>query len=134
MKNLVWTLVLFTVVFLSCNKNDSSGSFKIGIEEEFRQGQINAGNDNSLQFSITEINDSRCPSDVICVWEGKADVKIEIESPQKGNLILSTYNNQIDTLGIYTFELIDVSPYPVSTETIELKDYNVTLLIEEIEN
>ena len=133
MKNLVWALILFAVVFLSCNKNDSLDSFKIGIEEEFKQGQINEGNDNSLQFSITEINDSRCPSDVICIWEGKADVKIEIESPQKGNLILSTYNNHIDTFGIYTFELIEVSPYPVSTETIELKDYNVTLLIKEIE-
>ncbi len=62
------------------------------------------------------------------------NVKIEIESPQNGTLILSTFDNLIDTFGIHSFELIDISPYPISTRTIELKDYNVTLKIEELEN
>ncbi len=129
MKNSILLLISALLILVSCIKENSSDSFKIGFENEFQYGIINQSDNNSLKFSITEINDSRCPSDVICVWEGKADVKIEIESPQKGTFILSTYSNRIDTLGNYYFELIDVSPHPISTQTIELKDYDVTIKI-----
>jgi len=133
MKNVFLKTLLAVFLFVSCNKNELPDTFKIGFEEEFQHGEINLTNDNSLNFSIIEINDSRCPSDVTCIWEGKVDVKIEIKSPQKGNIILSTHNNRIDTFDVYSFELIDVSPYPITTETIELKDYKVTLKIEEIQ-
>ena len=88
--------------------------------------------DNPLTFSIIEINDSRCPSDVICIWQGKAELKIEVISPVSGTLILNTYNHLNDTLGNYSFELKDVSPYPISTATIDPEDYIVTLKISEI--
>jgi hypothetical protein len=104
------------------------------LENEFKINGVYHSSDNSLKFSITEINDSRCPSDVVCVWAGKADVKIKVESPFSGNLVLSTMNNgfykNIDTLGNYSFQLVDVSPYPISTEEIKLEDYSVTLKIE----
>ena len=132
MKNLFFATFFVSLFFVSCNNEELTDNFKTGLEVVFQQGKIYQSDDNSLNFSITEINDSRCPSDVTCIWAGKADVKIEIESPHKGDIILSTYNNLIDTFGIYSFELIDVSPYPVSTETIELEDYLVTLKIEEI--
>ena len=89
-----------------------------------------------MKFSITEINDSRCASDVTCIWAGKADVTIEVESPVKGSLVLSTIENGIDhktdTLGNYSFQLIDVSPYPVSTQIIKLEEYDVTLKIQKL--
>ena len=128
-------IIIFIPVFLfSCSKENISETFSPGVENEFRIQSEYRSADHLLKFIITEINDSRCPSDVVCVWEGKADVKIEVESPVKGNFILSTYhsntNSSIDTLGNYSFQLIDVSPYPVSTKTIHLKDYKVTLKIE----
>ncbi len=129
MKQLLLTFIFTATLFLACNNEELPNGFKIGTEQNFRHGTLNLSDNNSLEFSITEINDSRCPSDVYCAWEGKADVKLEIESPQKGTLVLSTHDNRIDTFGIYSFELIDVSPYPISTKTIELKDYDVTLKI-----
>ena len=132
MKNSILLFILTLFIFVSCNEETSSDSFKIGFENEFQYGILNQSLDNSIKLSITEINDSRCPSDVVCVWQGEAIVKIEIELPQKGTISLSTYDNLIDTFANYSFELIDVSPYPISTETIELKDYNVTLKIEEL--
>jgi hypothetical protein len=69
---------------------------------------------------------------VVCVWEGKADVKIDVTSPVRGSITLSTYNHLTDTIGNYSFELKDVSPYPISTKTIKLEDYNVTLKIVEL--
>jgi hypothetical protein len=132
------TLILITffgiILFGSCSKESLPESFEIGTEEEFQHGEMNQADENSLKFSITEINDSRCPSDVVCVWEGKADVKIVVESPHSGSIILSTYDNLIDTVGNFSFEILGVSPYPISTEIIKLEDYNVTLKIEELQN
>ena len=132
MKNSILLFILTLFIFVSCNDETSSDSFKIGFENEFQYGILNLSDNNSLKLSITEINDSRCPSDVVCVWQGEVVIKIEIELPQKGTISLSTYDNLIDTFANYSFELIDVSPYPISTETIELKDYRVTLKIEEL--
>jgi len=133
MKNLIYIFALM-LLFTSCNKeNDSVPEiFRLGTEEDFSLGDENHSDDNQLKFRITEINDSRCPSDVVCVWEGMVVVKITVDSPVQGSLSLNSYNNKADTLGQYSFRLIEVSPYPVSTEEIKLEDYDVTLKIEEL--
>jgi hypothetical protein len=132
MKYLVLTLVFTFSLLVSCNKQDQAGTFNIGEEAVFQHGEMNQSNINYLEFTITEINDSRCPSDVQCVWAGKVDVNIMVEKPYAGTVELSSHNHSIDTLGDFSFELIDVAPYPLSTETIELKDYQVTLDIHRI--
>jgi len=125
-------LALTAISLISCDKESVSESFGFGLENDFKINGEYHSIDNSLNFSVTEINDSRCPSDVVCVWEGKADVTIDVTSPVKGSVMLSTYNHLKDTLGNYSFELIDVSPYPISTKTIKLEEYNITLKIVEL--
>ena len=132
MKTLYIFCVLIAISFISCDKETFSESFIFGLENDFKIYGEYHSTDNGLNFIITEINDSRCPSDVVCVWEGKADVKIDVTSPVKGSIKLSTYNHLTDTIGNYSFELKDVSPYPISTKTIKLEDYNVTLKIVEL--
>ena len=132
MKKLFLLLMLVGIVFVSCHEELLPETFNLGSEEDFKWGGEYESSNNSLLFSIVEINDSRCPSDVVCVWEGKADVRINVDSPHSGSILLSTYDNIKDTVGDFSFELIDVSPYPISTETIELEDYNVTLKIVEL--
>ena len=134
MKKCLLLPIFFAILLSSCREEKAEESFTVGLEEQFQHGKINKSAKHSLQFSITEINDSRCPSDVVCIWEGKADVRLSIESPQKGEIVLSTYNNLVDTFANYSFTLIDVSPYPVSTKTIELEDYTVLIKIEEIQD
>jgi len=132
MRTLYIFIALIAISFISCDKESVSESFNLGLENDFKINGEYHSVDNSLNFSIIEINDSRCPSDVVCIWEGKADVKIEVKSPVQGTFTLSTYNHLKDTLGNYSFELKDVSPYPVSTKTIQLEEYDVTLKIEEL--
>lgn len=102
------------------------------IQEDFQIGDEYFSEENSLEFKVSAIQDSRCASDVVCVWEGEAVVKVEVASPFSGTLELSTFDNQIDTLNNYSFELIQVSPYPISTEVIDLEDYEITLKIKEL--
>lgn len=132
MKAFFVLIVLTSISLVSCDNETVSDSFSLGLENDFKiNGEYHSA-DNSLNFSLTEINDSRCPSDVECVWQGKADVKINVKSPISGSLILNTYDQTLDTIGIYSFELIEVSPYPVSTNVIKLEDYNVKLKIVEL--
>ena len=132
MKNLLYFPFLILLFLLSCEDETADGKFDFGEDEIFHTDQYYRSGDNSLKISIREINDSRCPADVVCIWQGETVVKIEIESPQKSTVSLKLYEDPIDTIGNYSFELKDVSPYPVSTETTLFRDYDVTLRIEKI--
>lgn len=132
MKTLSILFALLAISLVSCDNEIISDSFSLGLENDFKVNGDYHSTDNSLSFSVTEINDSRCPSDVVCVWQGKADVKIEVKSPVSGLISLNTFDNLIDTVGNYSFELKDVSPYPVSTSVIKLEEYDVTLKIVEL--
>lgn len=132
MKTLSILFAFLVISLVSCDNETVSDSFSLGLENDFKINGEYHSTDNSLNFSVTEINDSRCPSDVVCVWQGKADVKIEVKSPVRGSIMLNTFDNLIDTLGNYSFELKDVSPYPISTKVIKLEEYNVTLKIVEL--
>jgi hypothetical protein len=132
LKTISFLFLLTSISLVSCNKETVSESFSLGLENNFKiHGEYNSI-DNLLNFEIVEINDSRCPSDVVCVWQGKADVKIEIRNPVHSSIILNTFDNQIDSVGNYLFELKDVSPYPISTKVIKLEEFNVTLKIVEL--
>ncbi len=134
MKALYLFVALVMVSFISCNKEADIEPFSFGMENGFKINEEYSSTDNSLKFLITEINDSRCPSDVVCIWAGKADVKIDVLSPATGKIEVNTFNNLTDTLGNYSFTLIDVFPYPISTKTIRLEDYIVTLKIGKLAN
>ena len=119
-------------VFVSCEKEEQPVSFGLGDEVEFKMGQTVYSENNDLSLEILDINDSRCPSDVVCIWQGEAKVKFAFEHGQQNDFTLSTFDPQSDTIDNYVFTLVDVSPYPISTETIPLEDYKVTLRIEEL--
>jgi len=132
MKQIILSVFFALLIFTSCNKDEQVKS--LVLEDKFQIDQSFVATDNSLKFTITEINDSRCPSDVVCIWQGEAVVKIAVQSPFSDTLELSTFHNPSDTLGSYIFQILEVTPYPISTETIELNDYNVKLKIEKLHN
>jgi hypothetical protein len=134
MKTIYFFFAIMLISFISCDEEPVPDSFSFGVENEFKINGDYHSIDNSLNFTITEVNDSRCPSDVWCIWEGKVDVKIQVESPVPGTITLSTYDKPVDTVGNYSFKIMDVSPYPISTKTIKLEDYVVSLKIEKLKN
>ena len=121
-------LLLFSLT--ACQNEDEDYTFFYDKAEEFRLYKKYVSLDQELSITLTEMNDSRCPEGVTCIWQGEARVRIAMENSD--TLHLSTYNNMKDTLEGYSFELIEVSPYPVSDRTIEQEDYLVTLVVSEI--
>lgn len=85
-----------------------------------------------LTIHLREINDSRCPSDVVCVWAGEALAKIEIGKGGTGALLmmrLEEHPQAVEFLDAYTMELISVDPYPSTANPLSQSDYNVTLKV-----
>jgi len=101
MKRLFFILILAGILMGSCQKEEMPDSFEFGVENSFQIKNEYKSADSQLIFSITNIDDSRCPSDVTCVWEGKADITIAVESPQPGTIILSS-NCQTNCFSSFT--------------------------------
>ena len=89
----------------------------------------------NLEITLLNIQDSRCPSGVVCFWEGiaRAWVNILQDNQDLGNFNLTSKNFQ-SGLGVlqiknYMLELVDIEPYPQRGQNIELSDYSVTFMV-----
>jgi hypothetical protein len=86
------------------------------------------------------IGDSRCPSGVVCFWEGEATIGLRVTTASAGvhDLVLTLRPGCAyrcdpdkairDTLG-YRFQLLAVDPYPAIDVPIPLEDRRVTLAV-----
>jgi hypothetical protein len=94
-----------------------------------------AGSDISVKFvNVTE--DSRCPSDVICIWEGQVTVVVGLTENNtdlgRFNLTLGGGGNASmaeQDVGDYVIKLTEVQPYPISSQPTQLSDYNATFVL-----
>lgn len=95
----------------------------------------------NLEITFTSIlGDSRCPSDVICVWEGVATIKlrlivaagdtywVNLDSFGEGWTGGDPLPPTRDTLG-FRIAFLHLDPYPVSTGTIPDSEYVATLAV-----
>jgi hypothetical protein len=90
-----------------------------------------------IEFAdVTE--DSRCPVNVTCVWEGQATVALDIsregKSPRSVALTSRAGHEELAVADIdgYSLRLVKVEP-PKTREKIELDEYIITLTISKIQ-
>jgi hypothetical protein len=85
----------------------------------------------SVRFESV-IEDSRCPSDVLCVWEGNAEIAIEVatggEDPASVRLSTNPSFATEATYRSYTIELIGLEPYPRTDPWID-EPYRATMAV-----
>lgn len=137
------------IIFHSgCNNTDNHVSDD-GQEEDFIPAELNSQfqlkvNQTALIESenikvkfldVTE--DSRCPSDVTCIWAGQVKILVNVLKNDQNMGDLTLTGQAGDELAVGTFDgfsikLIKVDPYPVSTKKIELTEYIATLVVSKI--
>jgi len=68
--------------------------------------------EDGLQATLAEINDSRCPADVQCIWAGELSPLIEFS----GGILDEAFETRLgldsvpmQNFGIYTVNLVEVS-------------------------
>ena len=71
---------------------------------------------------LAVLEDSRCPTDVACVWEGRVRLRTLLSSPS-GEAPQIFELNQPITTETMEVTLVGVEPLPVSTQEINLNDY-----------
>jgi len=139
MKNFVLTLIA-VLAFAACNDDLTEGeenALQFNTETTFKSGNLYSNNSLSVKLDAV-LNDSRCPSDVQCVWEGNAMVKFVVSIDQSEHEItLNTNGGQnfpSDTLlQGYSIQLTELVPYPESTSTIHQEDYEATIVVKSTE-
>ncbi len=137
--------ILFSVVLLfifGCEKEESTLDAHFNLDETFtlkfgEEATCSCGN-LEVQFSDV-IEDSRCPQNVECVWEGQVSVQISIldeNNSELQTLELTKHLDDIapatDTLGNYIYFLKEVLPYPLEPMNIEENDYEIELIVTEL--
>ena len=92
---------------------------------EIKLGQEIQVNDLSLNFH--DIEDSRCPSDLTCIWEGNVTAMIAIKNQTHRVSGIFTPGYTLSYITPYEITLVDLQPYPISTkETKYVATVNVS--------
>ncbi len=105
---------------------DTDLSLYIGESVVIKNHEIN------LKF-VDVLSDSRCPSDVECVWEGTVSLMINIEYNDQdlGDFILNSSNLHKASFMGYYVKFKELNPYPISTEIIQKSEYVATFSVSE---
>lgn len=130
-------LALFALLGLtSCDKKEKDIGFDFGqnFDLAFDETAISTDGTVEIRFKAVE-SDSRCPSDVVCVWEGEATIALTVTiASTTADITLSTHPDfgQVDTLDQHVFTLVNLAPYPVSTQGYDEDDYTAELRVEKL--
>lgn len=140
-------LLLLLLAISACESDDVAKKDK---ELKYKETiQINDVPSASLTFF--EVNDSRCPEGVQCIWAGNATVDLALEGVNTEGKLVKHINlclgdcrtlygpgafRQIDSVDQdfagqkYRFILEKVSPTPKADSVLSKKNYSVSLRIE----
>ena len=130
-------LFLFILIFVSCkttnqSTNDVSPEQTNGDQLWLKIGEKKVLEPDGLEVSFRQLlEDSRCPKDVVCVWEGRAEIQLWLikEGPDSifVNVSIPQYpRSPIDVLG-YRITLLQLDPYPRTDITYQPSDYKALL-------
>lgn len=87
----------------------------------------------SVMITLTDIEDSRCPADVTCVWEGEVILHLNLkkggDKSKETSVKLKTSQSAEISFESYSISLSNVEPYPTSTNEIKKELYSATLVV-----
>jgi len=122
------------LILVSCTDN-GVGVYSAVLDQEFtlQLGHSVTVEGENLLLTFTDVpEDSRCPQDVMCVWEGNGRVAMKIDNPVLGTKVFSL-NTTLQPKKFpylqYEVELKGLSPYPRSDYHIRKRDYVATFVI-----
>ncbi|MEX2161283.1 MAG: hypothetical protein WD751_05135 [Anaerolineales bacterium] len=102
-----------------------------------KPGQSISSADGSIALTFVEVlDDSRCPADAMCVWQGNVRVLLEVtqgtELQQYTLTLGELLQGDVDSISVSgsTVALVQVDPYPLASQPTDPADYEITLSIE----
>jgi hypothetical protein len=131
--NMIILLTVIASIFMGCSGTRNDLRVRLGQEASLIIGQrvLVVGEDLSIEFTDV-VEDSRCPRNVTCVWQGQAVCAIRITLGKSVNdLSLIEPGLTDDYTGVMFGDYIisfKLNPYPENTAGIAKEDYILTLV------
>lgn len=129
MKKLLMLCVCL-VTFIACAQTKQSENFPQTVELQSRASK-KVSNDLTIRMNSV-LEDSRCPTDVQCAWEGNAEILLELSGGNLETVHLNTGGMfpRTEVYNGYTITLQELKPYPAQGMSIEESDYTAVLSID----
>jgi len=133
--------VLFLGSLAACRSTESTGNLELRVASAdstlaLRVGEEVRAPDSVMRISFLGVSgDSRCPTDVQCVWAGDAAVEIGVAfgtGPTVPYMLHTTLFPRWVDQGGYRITLRGLRPAPVSTSQIPQSQYVAELTLERI--
>jgi hypothetical protein len=129
------------LLFLATGENSASGQVRTNpivrarLEQPFTLRIGQSAQVESMKITFLRVaQDSRCPTDVFCFWQGDAEVELLVIHPETGRrrvTLHTTLTPKQGTVAGYLVRLNRLAPYPKTTSPIPLRDYRATLTVRE---
>lgn len=123
----------FILIFTSAFAQPAQGPQEAAAGQEFdlRAGETTRVDGLRVEFvGVTE--DSRCPVDVTCVWQGNAKVMLQVKGRgmRSRTLRLNTgLDPRQQSYGGYDVRLVKLEPRKKKSERIRRREYVATLIV-----
>jgi hypothetical protein len=117
----------------------STGLGEESLLDQPAEIELNVGEEVTIPGTVLRIafvgvsEDSRCPVDVVCVWEGNAAVDIGLTAgsgPTQLRVLNTALDPRFKDFGGLRVTLVDVAPEPYEGEPIPPEGYVVRLRLE----
>jgi hypothetical protein len=125
-------LAMLLAVTACMEKNPSSPTVPLNQQFELAPGQSANVQGASIRVSFLRVlGDSRCPADALCIQGGDAIVGIQAEPDGSPAVPYELHTGDMRPVkhGDLTIELVQLSPYPFSSRTIQPDEYRATLRV-----
>jgi hypothetical protein len=110
------SIVTLLVLLAACSRATSGPSqVNPGQSIQLAEGEYAQVNDSPVTLQFVRANDSRCPSDVVCVSAGEALITLAFNGAGAEKTdTLRIVKPKLASYGGYLFEASDLQPYPKS--------------------
>ena len=136
---IIFAAVLAAIIYSGCETDlNLKSTLLLNDTIEIANFEIKYNYENNLVLRMDSVlNDSRCPSNVQCVWEGNAEVRFlfTVDSIQT-DFVLNTHGgskfNSDTIIGGYSIKLLNLSPYPEDPGEILQVEYYSEIMVQAI--
>ncbi len=123
-------LCICLVTFIACAQTKQPENFPQTVELQPRASKKVS---SDLTIRLTSVlEDSRCPTDVQCAWEGNAEILLELSGGDLETVHLNTGPQfpSTEVYNGYTITLQELKPHPTEGMNISESDYTAVLSID----
>ncbi len=133
-------LLLVPLLLLACESSVLNSVIQLDEQFWLKFGESKLVQSEQLEIGFDKVfTDSRCPEDVICIWEGAAEIELWLLKSSIDTTFLSVtipgfitaeseHHVSTDTLD-YRITLLQLDPYPNTARERKLSDYRALLTI-----